>query len=191
MINPFKSKDSYQYPAYTNPRGEHQYNYNEPRNYRNNESSQNEAGAYKYHPKWEGGNPSLNSPYSMNTNSMQGPPQYLEPHEESKYNSQDEEDDESDYEGEESESEYDSEISKTEDYRSNSSMSNYAVPERGYPNQVYSGARESAQYPEGDARQFSQYSNSAYFPPNQNAPAMYQSFSNQGKFNLNCKFSKS
>jgi hypothetical protein len=111
------------------------FNYNQqeykPQNYSN---IPNAPGSYKYLPAWEGNDPSLNSPQNMshNMDHKQGPPKYLEPQEESKYNSNsqyDEEGCESDYsEGEESESDYDSEFSKTDDYRSASSLSNYQVP---------------------------------------------------------------
>ena len=116
---------------YSNTRGgDNSYNYQPSYGYQPSNYMNQAPGSLKYEPRWEGNEPSLNSPepYSMNTSGhVQGPPKYLEPHEESKYNSQydEDEEDESDYEGEESESDYDSEVSKTEDYRSNSSLSNY------------------------------------------------------------------
>ena len=76
----------------------------------------------------------------MDTSMKQGPPKYLQPQDESKYYSQydDEEGDESEYyEGEESESEYDSDFTKTEDHRSNSSLSNYQVPDENHPRAQY------------------------------------------------------
>jgi hypothetical protein len=122
------------------------FNYNQqeykPQNYSN---IPNAPGSYKYLPAWEGNDPSLNSPQNMshNMDHKQGPPKYLEPQEESKYNSNsqyDEEGCESDYsEGEESESDYDSEFSKTDDYRSASSLSNYQVPHENQRSGQYLG----------------------------------------------------
>jgi hypothetical protein len=120
-----------------------------PQNYANDQVA---PGSYKYLPAWEGNDPNLNSPQNMsyNVGHKQGPPKYLEPREESKYNSQYEdegEDYESDYsEGEESESDYDSEFSKTEGYRSASSLSNYQVPHENQPASQYMGDPRGVNY---------------------------------------------
>lgn len=170
-INPFKSRFT-----------DGNYNYQPSYGNQNTNYSNQPAGSYKYEPRWEGNEPSLNSPepYSMNTSGqVHGPPKYLEPHEESKYNSQydEDEEEESDYEGEESESEYDSEISKTDGYRSNSSLSNYAVQDRMYQRdgQQYSMPKEQMQYQDRNQRQ---YQKGQYYPSAQTYSGVYQSMNN-------------
>ena len=181
-INPFKSRESYQYNQNNQRTADSNYNYQPSYGYQNTNYVNQAPGSYKYEPRWEGNEPSLNSPepYSMNTSGqIQGPPKYLEPHEESKYNSQydEDEEEESDYEGEESESEYDSEISKSDDYRSNSSLSNYAVQDRMYQldGQQYPIPKESIQYQDRNQRQ---YQKGQIYPPPQTYSGVYQSMNN-------------
>ncbi|CAI2373848.1 unnamed protein product [Moneuplotes crassus] len=147
--NPFTQNQDYvnKGPVYNSGYGPFDYQ-------KEHQMSSHNPGSYKYLPAWEGADPKLNSQHmSMNTGYNQGPPKFLEPQEESKYQSAvssyyEEEEEESDYtEGEESESEYDSEFSKTDDYRSNSSADKYRGPHSQYQPGQYP-PRDSGAYPQ-------------------------------------------
>lgn len=188
FINPFKTRDYYPQDRKGDSSMQESFNYQPGEgSFQSKTYAPRAPGSYKYLPAWEGGNDqSLNSPppMSMDTSQKYGPPKYLEPQEDSKYNSQYEEEDyesEEYEEGEESESDYDSDITKTEDFRSNSSLSNYQIPENagaryGYPNP---GGR-------GYGQQVDNYNNresTNYYQPAPNYPNMYQSIPNQSEIN--------
>lgn len=184
-INPFKTRDYYPQDQKGDNSMQESFNYPPGEGgYQSKTYAPRAPGSYKYLPAWEGGNDaSLNSPppMSMDTSQKYGPPKYLAPQEDSKYNSQYDEEDYESEEDEESESDYDSDITKTEDFRSNSSLSNYQVPDNagigyGYPNP---GGRGYGQHVDN----YRDRESTNYYQPSPNYPNMYQSIPNQSEVN--------
>lgn len=180
QMNPFKTRDYTYNPSMISSSGQ-PFGHNPPYDYQNRNLGHQAPGSYKYLPKWEGGdaqNINSSGSYMADMSQNRGPPKYLEPHEESKYYSQSDEGEEfeSDYtEGEESDSEYDSEISRTEDYRSNSSLSNYTVPE-------YAQNRPMPNYPPG-SMEGGHRVNPQFYNPAQSQDNMFQSIPGQSDKN--------